>query len=167
MPPRKIKKDPKADWVQTADGRLVNPNSEEGLLARGVIKPREEEAPFTEEVVPCNRAATLLAMPQPEEGAVLYKKLPGDCEVFKLHLADETFPDVEPALAVTCDSDDVGKVLESMLGDGSKPRYLNPKTGLEFEWTVAPPGFYAAPKGWDKPKTAEEIQAAADDDDKE
>ena len=46
-------------------------------------------------------------------GILMYKKLPGDCDVFKLHLADEKFPEMEPMIAVTCDTDDLSKVFES------------------------------------------------------
>lgn len=131
---------------------------------RGILKePAQPIEPYTEEVVPCNAAATLAAMPQPDDGFLLYKKLPGDCEAYKLHYADNDFPDAEPAFAVTCDTDDLGKVLDSVIGDGEAPRYINPKTGLEFEWTVAPPGFYTKAKGWETGKLPEEFE----DDDKE
>lgn len=121
--------------------------------------------PYTEEVVPCNAAATLAAMPQPENGVLLYKKLPGDCEAYKLHVANDQFPEEPPLLAITCDTDDLGKVLDAVIGDGEEPRYANPKTGLEFEWTIAPPGFYGKPKGWDTAKHLSDL--AGEDDDKE
>mmetsp|Transcript_8254 Transcript_8254/g.21382 ORF Transcript_8254/g.21382 Transcript_8254/m.21382 type:complete len:164 (-) Transcript_8254:49-540(-) len=160
MPPRKIKKDPKADWLKTNDGRLVDPNSLEGLRLRGVVAEEPPVEPYTEELVPANAAATMAEMPQTDGGLLLYKKLPGDVEVHKMHVADENFPDNGPYLSVTCDTDDVAKVVDAVLGDGSKPRYKNPKTGLEFEWTVAPPGFFAKPSGWDKPKIVEDFADA-------
>ena len=146
---------------------MVNPNTEEGLLMKGLMHklPVKGEVPdcmliepFTEEVVPCNESAVMAAMPHPTNGVLMYKKLPGDCDVFKMHMADEKFPDQEPMVAVTCDSDDLGKVMESLMGKGEEMRYKNPKTGLEFEWTTIPPGFYRSNEGWNKAKFASDFE---------
>ena len=146
---------------------MVNPNTEEGLLMKGLMHklPVKGEVPdcmliepFTEEVVPCNESAVMAAMPHPTNGVLMYKKLPGDCDVFKMHMADEKFPDQEPMVAVTCDSDDLGKVMESLMGKGEEMRYKNPKTGLEFEWTTIPPGFYRSNEGWNKSKFASDFE---------
>lgn len=168
MAPRRIKKDRKEGWIDGGDGRLVNPNSEEGLILRGLKKVPDDAPMYAEEIVPANSAAAMASAPSPEDGLLLYKKLPGDCEAYRMHVADDSFPDAEPLVAVTCDTDDVAKVLDSVLGDGLPPRYLNPKTGLEFEWTTPPPGFYVKPKGWDSPKVVQDFaEAEGDDDDKE
>ena len=36
------------------------------------------------------------------------------------------------------------KVLDSLFGDRQPPRYKSNKTGLEFEWTTPPAGFYSS-----------------------
>ncbi|KAJ1460615.1 hypothetical protein M885DRAFT_509689 [Pelagophyceae sp. CCMP2097] len=170
MPPRRIRKDPKADWPLRADGSQINPNTNEGMLLSGVVRTAKEGVPgvlqpqaYAGEAVPANAAAALASLAQPGDGLLLYKKLPGDCEIFKLHLANERFPEQAPVLAVTCDVDDLDKVLEAVLGDHEAPRYVNPKTGLEFEWTVAPPGFYKPAGGWDEGKTAQDFEDADDE----
>ena len=114
--------------------------------------------PFTEEVVPCNKAAVLAALPTPTNGVLLYDKLPSDCDIFKMHTANEKFPDAEPMVAVTCESDDLDKVTECLTGKGEEARYKNPKTGLEFEWTVIPPGFYRSQEGWNTSKFAADFE---------
>ena len=77
---------------------MVNPNTEEGLLMKGLMHklPVKGEVPdcmlvepFTEEVVPCNESAVMANLPHPTNGVLMYKKLPGDCDVFKMHMADE------------------------------------------------------------------------------
>ena len=146
---------------------MVNPNTEEGLLMKGLMKklPVKGEVPdcmlvdpFTAEVVPCNESAVMAHMPVPQNGVLLYKKLPGDCDVFKMHTANEKFPDADPMVAVTCDGDDLEKVMESLQGKGEEPRYKNPKNGLEFEWTIVPPGFYRSQEGWNKGKFAADFE---------
>lgn len=139
MPPRRIKKDPKDDWIPNEEGTLVNPNSEEGLRLRGLRKPGLPVVPYTEEVVPANAAARLKATPHGD--LRLYKGLPKDCEVTTMAVADDAFPDAKPLPAIVCDTDDVPKVLESLFGDQEPPRYKT-KTGLEFEWTTPPVGFH-------------------------
>mmetsp|Transcript_2905 Transcript_2905/g.4053 ORF Transcript_2905/g.4053 Transcript_2905/m.4053 type:complete len:163 (+) Transcript_2905:11-499(+) len=152
MPPRRIKKDRQENWIETDDGRLVNPNSNEGMVLSGIVKPAPEVKPYSEDLIPANAAAAIKALPCDENGLLLYKKLPGDCEVYKMHMADDTNPDALPMPGIVCDADDLTKVLQSIVGDAEGPRYKNPKSGLEFEWTEPPPGFYQSKPGWDIPK---------------
>ena len=79
------------------------------------------------------------------DAAYCYAKPPGDADVYKLHGADNRAPEALPSLTVEHDPDDLAKVKAAVDGDGEPPLYFNPATGFEFEWVVAPPGFYSVP----------------------
>lgn len=173
MPPRK-KEETAAAWATRADGTPINPNSSEGMVLSGELRPRAPQAPYTEALEPANAAALLAATPDADGATTLAKEPPAGVEFFKLHVADEKFPEAPAMLACNCMSDQLEDVLEAMMGTrGGGPsepeRYRNPKSGLEFEWVVPPANFYdkAAP-GWEAGKMAEDVQAEGDDaDDRE
>ena len=162
---------PQADWPFDEDGTQVHPRSERGLLLKGLLKPLPKKGevpdcllvePFTEEVVPANAAAVLAHLPSAgPDAAYCYAKPPGDADVYKLHSADNRAPEALPTLTVEHDPDDLAKVKAAIDGDGEPPLYYNPKTGFEFEWVVAPPGFYSVKEGWAFSKTKAECVAAA------
>jgi len=149
----------------------VHPRSERGLLLKGLLKPLPKKGevpdcllvePFTEEVVPANAAAVLAHLPSAgADAAYCYAKPPGDADVYKLHAADNRAPEALPTLTVEHDPDDLAKVKAAIDGDGEPPLYYNPSTGFEFEWVVAPPGFYGVKEGWSSSKTKAECVAAA------
>ena len=95
------------------------------------------------------------------DAAYCYAKPPGDADVYKLHGADNRAPEALPSLTVEHDPDDLAKVKAAIDGDGEPPLYYNPSTGFEFEWVVAPPGFYGVKEGWAASKTKAECVAAA------
>ena len=162
---------PQADWPFDADGTQVHPRSERGLLLKGLLKPLPKKGevpdcllvePFTDEVVPANAAAVLAHLPSAgADAAYCYAKPPGDADVYKLHAADNRAPEALPSLTVEHDPDDLAKVKSAIDGDGEPPLYYNPSTGFEFEWVVAPPGFYGVKDGWASSKTKAECVAAA------
>ena len=149
----------------------MHPRSERGLLLKGLLKPLPKKGevpdcllvdPFTEEVVPANAAAVLAHLPSAgSDAAYCYAKPPGDADVYKLHAADNRAPEALPTLTVEHDPDDLAKVKSAIDGDGEPPLYYNPATGFEFEWVVAPPGFYGVKEGWASSKTKAECVAAA------
>jgi len=128
-------------WIARDDGALVNPNSGDGLALQGLAKEPLKDASFTDVVEPCNSAARLAATPQ-DGGLRLYKALPKDCAVVKMAVADDTFPDARPLPAIVADVDDLPKVFDSVFGDREPPRYKSAASGLEFEFTTPPAGFY-------------------------
>ena len=162
---------PQADWPFDEDGKQVHPRSERGLLLKGLLKPLPKKGevpdcllvePYTEEVVPANAAAVLAHLPSAgPDAAYCYAKPPGDADVYKLHAADNRAPEALPTLTVEHDPDDLAKVKAAIDGDGEPPLYCNPSTGFEFEWVVAPPGFYSVKEGWASSKTKAECVAAA------
>ena len=149
----------------------MHPRSERGLLLKGLLKPLPKKGevpdcllvePYTEEVVPANAAAVLAHLPSAgPDAAYCYAKPPGDADVYKLHAADNRAPEALPTLTVEHDPDDLAKVKAAIDGDGEPPLYYNPATGFEFEWVVAPPGFYSVKEGWASSKTKAECVAAA------
>jgi hypothetical protein len=173
MPPR-LKDSTKA-WPKRVDGTPVNPNSTEGMLISGVVVPEPQgmpwRKPYEETLEPANAAAILASTPQADDGsAVLWKEPPPGVDFFRVHLADEEFPEVPPMLGCVCSSDQLEDVLECMMGSNEQPRYRNPTTGLEFEWTSAPANFYGPAAGnWGVPRMAEELEKkeVAELDDKE
>ena len=170
-PTRRRPRRAQADWPFDEDGQQVHPRSERGLLLKGLLKPLPKKGevpdcllvePFTEEVVPANAAAVLAHLPSAgSDAAYCYAKPPGDADVYKLHAADNRAPEALPSLTVEHDPDDLAKVKAAIDGDGEPPLYYNPSTGFEFEWVVAPPGFYGVKDGWASSKTKAECVAAA------
>ena len=69
-------------------------------------------------------------------------------------------------LAAVCMSDQMQEVLDCMCGADEAPKFRNPKTGLEFEWTTPPPGFFGPGQGkWGQSLMPEEVDGVDDDDD--
>ena len=90
------------------------------------------------------------------DAAYYYAKPPGGADVYKLHAADSS----GAALLTSSTTPTTSRKQEAIDGDG-EPLYYNPSTGFEFEWVVAPPGFYGVKEGWASSKTKAECVAAA------
>ena len=102
MPPRK-KEETAAAWATRADGTPINPNSSEGMVLSGELRPRAPQAPYTEALEPANAAALLAATPDADGATTLAKEPPAGVEFFKLHVADEKFPEAR-RVGLSCSS---------------------------------------------------------------
>ena len=162
MPPKTVRrKDPTQSWPTRLDGTPINPNTLEAMLVKGLVAPPRSgmpwRKPYEATLEPAN-AQAILAIAQREGGAAaggdaddeitLFKEPPAGVEFFRLHAADENYPEALPQLAASCASDQLESVLDCMRGLDDAPRWRNPETGLEFEWTTPPPGCASARLGF-------------------
>ena len=154
MPPKTVRrKDPTRSWPTRLDGTPINPNTLEAMLVKGLVAPPRSgmpwRKPYAATLEPAN-AQAILAIARREGGGAaggdaddevtLFKAPPAGVTFYRLHAADENYPEALPQLAASCAPDQLESVLDCMRGLDDAPRWRNPETGLEFEWTTPPPG---------------------------
>ena len=159
MPPKTVRrKDPTRSWPTRLDGTPINPNTLEAMLVKGLVEPPRAgmpwRKPYEATLEPAN-AQAILAISRREGGGgvdggdaddevTLFKPPPAGAVFYRLHAADENYPEALPTLAASCAPDQLEEMLDCMRGLDDAPRWRNPETGLECAGPPPPP---APPSG--------------------
>ena len=146
MPPKTVRrKDPTRSWPTRLDGTPINPNTLEAMLVKGLVEPPRAgmpwRKPYEATLEPAN-AQAILAISRREGGGgvdggdaddevTLFKPPPAGAVFYRLHAADENYPEALPTLAASCAPDQLEEMLDCMRGLDDAPRWRNPETGLE------------------------------------